>query len=148
MEHFWCMNSPRVNTNSQDSSWPELGGSHYPPPYSIICAWPQDQHPNVILSQDSQVRVPKFPKLGFPRLWNPITLCANLQLRWSLKKSCSLCQKLFNGMWHATYMQGNWGNSWLLMVRSQIGNLTHGPSFDHNLCFKYPNGSCKPILNI
>jgi hypothetical protein len=23
-----------------------------------------------------------------------------------------------------------------------------GPSFDHNLCFRYPNGSCKPILDI
>jgi hypothetical protein len=23
-----------------------------------------------------------------------------------------------------------------------------GPSFGHNLCFKYPNGSCEPILNI
>jgi hypothetical protein len=26
--------------------------------------------------------------------------------------------------------------------------LTPGPSFGHNLCFKCPNGSCKPILNI
>jgi hypothetical protein len=31
---------------------------------------------------------------------------------------------------------------------SKIGNLTLGPSFGHNLCFKYPNGSYKPILNI
>jgi hypothetical protein len=34
------------------------------------------------------------------------------------------------------------------MVRSQIGNLTFGPSFGHNLCCKCPNGSCEPILNI
>jgi hypothetical protein len=34
------------------------------------------------------------------------------------------------------------------MVRNQIDNLTFGPSFGHNLCFKYSNGSCKPILNI
>ncbi len=34
------------------------------------------------------------------------------------------------------------------MVRSQIGTLIVAPSFGHNLCFKYPNGSCKPILNI
>ncbi len=33
-------------------------------------------------------------------------------------------------------------------VRSQIGNLTRNPSFGHNLCFRYSNGSCKPILNI
>jgi hypothetical protein len=34
------------------------------------------------------------------------------------------------------------------VVRSQIATLTFAPSFSHNLCFKYPNGSCKPILNI
>jgi hypothetical protein len=34
------------------------------------------------------------------------------------------------------------------MVRSQITNLTLGPSFGHNLCFKCPNGSCKLILDI
>jgi hypothetical protein len=30
----------------------------------------------------------------------------------------------------------------------QIGNLTHGLSFGHNLCLKYPNVSCKLILDI
>jgi hypothetical protein len=51
-------------------------------------------------------------------------------------------------MWHATWTQGNQGSSWLLIVGSQIANLTPGPSFGHNLCFKNPNGSCKPILDI
>jgi hypothetical protein len=45
-------------------------------------------------------------------------------------------------------MQGKQGDSWLLVVGSQIGNLTHEPSFDHNLCFKYTNESCEPILDI
>jgi hypothetical protein len=51
-------------------------------------------------------------------------------------------------MWHATYTQENHGGSQLLMVEKQIGNLTPGLSLGHNLCFNYPNGSCKPILNI
>ncbi len=34
------------------------------------------------------------------------------------------------------------------MVGSQIGTLIPDPSFGHNLCFKYPNGSWKPILDI
>ncbi len=34
------------------------------------------------------------------------------------------------------------------MVESQIANLTPDPFFGHNLCFKCPNGSCKPILDI
>jgi len=94
------------------------------------------------------VGVPKFPKLGLPQLWRPITLCADLWLRWDLKKSCNPCEQLSNGMWHATYMQGNQGDFWLLMVGSQIHNLTPSPFFGHNFCFKYPNGSCKLILDI
>ncbi len=34
------------------------------------------------------------------------------------------------------------------MVGSQIVNLTPDLSFGHNLCFKCPNTSCEPILNI
>jgi hypothetical protein len=51
-------------------------------------------------------------------------------------------------MWHATYTQVNQGDSWFLVVGSQIGTLTPNPSFSHNLCFKYPNGSCELILDI
>jgi hypothetical protein len=40
------------------------------------------------------------------------------------------------------------GDSQLLVVGSQIGNLTPRPSLNHNLCFNYPNGSCEPILDI
>jgi len=72
LEHFWCTDEPRANTNSQDSPQPGLGGSHHLPPYNILCAWPWDQHPNVILSWGSQVGVPKFPKLGLLQLWKPI----------------------------------------------------------------------------
>jgi len=32
LEHFWCMDEPRPCTNSQDSSWSKLGGSHHLPP--------------------------------------------------------------------------------------------------------------------
>jgi len=92
--------------------------------------------------------VPKFPKLGFSWLWRLITLCSNLWLRWGLKKSCNLRRELSNSMWHATYTQGNRGDFWLLVVESQIDNLTPRPSFGHNLCFKYPNGSCELILDI
>ncbi len=148
LEHFWCTDKPQTNTISQDSPRPRLGGNHHLPPYSIFCAWPRDQHPNVILSRDCQVGVSKFPKLGLPQLWRPITLCANLRLRWGLKKIYNVHWELFNGMWNATCTQGNQGDSRLLVLESQIANLTPSPSFAHNLCFRYPNGSCKPILDI
>jgi len=94
------------------------------------------------------VGVLKLPKLGFPQLWGPITLCVNLCLRWGLKQSCSLCLELFNDMSHTTCTKGNQGDSRLLVVNSQIVNLTPDPSFGHNLCFRCPNGWCEPILNI
>ncbi len=111
-------------------------------------AWPWDNYPNVILSQDSQVEVLKFPKLGLSRFWRPIILCVDLWLRWCLNKIRSPCRIVFNDMWHTTYTQGNWGDSWFLMVNSQIDNLTFDLSFGHNVCFKYPNGSCEPISDI
>ncbi len=99
-------------------------------------------------SWNSQMRVPKFPKLGLLRLWGPITLRVNFQLKWSLKQRCSLRQELFNGVSHATYMQGNRVGFQLLVVGNQIANLTPGLSFGHNLCFTCPNGSYELILDI
>jgi hypothetical protein len=131
-----------------NSPQPGLEGSHHLPPYSIFCASPRGPHPNGILSRDSQMGVPKFSQLGFPQLCRPIILRIDLQLKWSLKKSYSIFWKLFNGMLHATCTRGIWGDSWLLVVRSQIANLIFGPSFGHNLCFKCPNGSCELILDI
>jgi hypothetical protein len=95
-----------------------------------------------------KLEVPKFSKLGFSQLWKPITFCANLRLKWGLKQSCSPRQELSNNMSHVTCTQVNQRDSWLLVVRNQIVNLFFGPYFDHNLCFKYSNGMCEPILNI
>jgi hypothetical protein len=37
-----------------------------------------------------------------------------------------------------------------LIVKSikELGGASLGSSFDQNLCYKYPNESCEPILNI
>jgi hypothetical protein len=86
--------------------------------------------------------------LGLPQLWGPITLSTNLRLIWSLKQSYSPRHEFSNNMLQTTCTQGNQGNSQLLVVRSQIANLTPGPSFDHNLCFRCLNGSYEPILDI
>jgi len=82
------------------------------------------------------------------QLWGPITLCAYLRSRWSLKQSCSLRWELSNSMSHATFTQGNQGDSRLLLVGNQIANLTPDPSFGPNLCFRCPNGMCDLILDI
>jgi hypothetical protein len=51
-------------------------------------------------------------------------------------------------MSHATCTPRNRVNSRFLVGGSRIVSLTPDLSFDHNLCFKCPNGSCEPILNI
>ncbi len=73
---------------------------------------------------------PRSPKLGLSRLWRPITFYVDIQLRWCLMKSCSLRWDLSNVMWHASKSR------------------RFSTSFGHNLCFKYPNGSCEHILDI
>jgi len=91
---------------------------------------------------------PEILIVGTPATLRAITFCAYLRLRWGLKQSCSHFWDLLNGISHATCMRENQGDSQLLMVKSQIGNLTHNPFFGHNLCFKYSNWSYEPILDI
>jgi hypothetical protein len=136
------------NTDTQNSPQPKLGGSHHLPPYSTLCTSPQGPHLNDFLSRNSWMGVPKSPKLGLSQLWSPITLWADLGSRCGLKQSCSPCWEISNGMLHVVYRQVNRVDSWLFIVGNQIGILTPSPSFGHNLCFKCPNGRCKPILNI
>ncbi len=92
--------------------------------------------------------VPKSRKLGLPRLWSPITLQADLWLRCGPKQSCSSPQELSNDMLHVVCRQINRVDSWLFIVRSQIGSLTPTPSFAHNLCFRCLNEQCEPISDI
>jgi hypothetical protein len=114
----------------------------------IVCASPRHPHPNGFLSRDFQGRVPKLSRFGLPRLCEVIILCSDLWLGWNLKKTCSSPWEHSNGLFHSTYMHRRWVDSWLFMVRSQIANLTMGPSFCHNLCWRCSNGPCKLIFNI
>ncbi len=121
-----------------------------PPPsplyYSLCLA--TSPTPKCHLSQDSQIGSPKILEIG-----TPTTLEAHNFLCWPPIEVRSETKfyphrRLSKDMWHAIYMQVNQGDSRLLMVGNQIGNLTPSPSFGHNLCFKYPNRPYKPILNI
>ncbi len=61
LEHFLCKYEPWANTNSQNSSWPGLGGNHHLPLYSISYTWSRGVHLNVILFRDSQVGSHEIP---------------------------------------------------------------------------------------
>jgi len=136
------------NTDTQDSPRPGLGGSHHLPPYSILYNSPWRLHPNGYFSRDSRVGVTKSRQMGLPRLWSPITLRADLGSRCGLKQSCISRRELSNAMLHSRIGHREKVYSRLLVVGSQTGNSTPGPSFGHNLCFRCPNEDCEPILDI
>jgi hypothetical protein len=133
----WATNNLRLTRFTTAWTW----GSHHLPPYSIFCIFPWGPHSNNILSQDSH-------NWDFCNLGGRITLCANLQLQWGLKQSCSPSRKFSNDMSHVTWTFENQVDSWLLVVQNQIVNLTFDLSFGHNLCFKCPNESYEPISDI
>jgi hypothetical protein len=77
-----------------------------------------------------------------------MTYSANLWLRRGLKQIFNPHQKISNDMWHATCMHVIQGDSRLLVVENQIDTLILNLFIGHNLCCKYSNGSCEPILDI
>jgi hypothetical protein len=136
------------NSDSLDSRWPGLGGSHHLPPYSILCSSARRLHRNGSFSWDSQSGVPKLSWFGLPRLWTFITSRPKLGSGWGLNQSCSSRRDLFNAMSHSCWRRREEVDSRLLVVGSQTASLTPGPSFAHNLGCRCPNGSCRAILDI
>jgi len=90
--------------------------------------------------------VSKFPKLGLLWLWGPITLCAELQLKWGLKQSWNSSSRTFQRYVARHLHTKKSGRFPTFSDRSQIVNLISGLSFGHNLCLKCSNGSCKSIF--
>jgi hypothetical protein len=130
-----------------DSPRPGLGGSHHLPPYSILCSSPPRLHPNGTFSRDSQGRVPKLSRVRVLGLWELISPGSDLRLEWGLNQSCSSPWEL-SKMLHSYSKRREEIDSRLLVVGSQTGSLTPGPSFAHNLGCRYPNGTCEAILGI
>ncbi len=145
---FWCWDKSWATLDSLDSPRPELEESHHLPPYSILCVAPPRSRPNGYLSWDSQNGVPKLSWLGFPGLWAVTTSRPNLRSGRGLNKSCSSPQELSDAVSHSPIARQDRVDSRLLMVGSQIGNLTPDLSFTHNLGCRCPNDSCKAILDI
>ncbi len=136
------------NTDTQDSTRPELGGSHHLPPYSILCSSRQRWHPNGHFSRDSRVGVPKSSWVGVSGLWTPISPDCRVRWRRGLKQSCSPRRELSNAVSHFQIGCRDDVDSQLLVVGSQIASLTPGLSFAHNVPCRCPNEQCEPILDI
>jgi hypothetical protein len=115
-------------------------GSTYSSPWRL--------HPNGTFSWDSQGGVPRLSQFGLPGVWASIACCSDLGLGWSLKQSFIFLWELSNAKSHSSCRRRIRVDSRLLVVGSQTGSLTPGPSFDHNVCWKCPNGSCEAISDI
>jgi hypothetical protein len=62
-----------------------------------------------------------------------------------VKQTCNSPWKFSNNVSHSTCTFRGRVNSRLLMIESQIVNLTSSLYFYHNLCCRCPNGSCEAI---
>jgi hypothetical protein len=91
---------------------------------------------------------PKCVPVGLPGLWTAITPRPDLGWRRGLNQSCSPRRELFNAVSHSRSARREQVDSRLLVVGSQTGSLTPGPSFAHNLSCKCPNDQCEAILGI
>ncbi len=132
MEHFWCMNEAQTHKTHHGL---DLGEATT---FLLIVLSMSSHGANTQMSfyiGTPKLGVLKFPKLGLSRLWGPLTHYENFWLKWCLNNNYSPCRNFSNDMSLATCTQGNQSDFKLLMVGSQISNLTPNLSFGHNLCF-------------
>ncbi len=83
-----------------------------------------------------------------PGTWELITPDCRVQSRWGLNQSCSPRWDLSNVVSHSQIRCQKEVDSRLLVVGSQTASLTPGPSFAHNLGYRYSNDQCEAIFDI
>jgi hypothetical protein len=127
---------------------PDSGVSHHLTPYSILCISPRRLHPNGTFCWDSRNGVPKLSRVRVSGLWTATAPRPNLGSGRVLNQSCSSCWELSNAVSHFSRKRREEVDSRLLMVGSQIANLTPSSSFAHNLSYICPNGQCEAIFDI
>ncbi|CAK9876828.1 unnamed protein product [Sphagnum jensenii] len=91
---------------------------------------------------------PETVQGGVPGLWELITPDCKLGSQRGLNQSCSPRQDLSNGVSHSPFRGRKGIDARLLVVGSQIANLTPGPSFAHNFPDRCSNGPCEAIFDI
>jgi len=91
---------------------------------------------------------PEIVPGGVLGLWELITPDCEVWSRRGLNQTCSPRRHLFNDVSHSQFGGRKEVDSRLLVVGSQTGSLTPGPSFAHNLGDRCPNGQCEAIFDI
>jgi len=91
---------------------------------------------------------PETVPVGVPGLWKLVTPDCRVWSWQGLNQSCSPRRDLSNAVLHSQFGGREEVDSRLLVVGSQIGSLTPGLSFAHNLSCRCPNGQCEAIFDI
>jgi hypothetical protein len=91
---------------------------------------------------------PETVLVGVLGLWDLITPDCRVRSRRGLNQSCSSPRDLFNAVLHSRIGCREEVDSRLLVIRSQIANLTPDLSFAHNLGCKCPKDQYQAILDI
>jgi hypothetical protein len=85
---------------------------------------------------------------GLPGLWDIIASHLDLRSRQGLNQTCIPLWELSKAASHSPSARRERVDSRLLVVGSQIANLTPGPSFAHNLGYICPNDQCEAISDM
>jgi hypothetical protein len=85
---------------------------------------------------------------GLPELWTATTPDYGVRSQRGLNQSYSPRRDLSNAVSHSQFGRRKEVDSRLLVVGSQIANLTPDPSFTDNLGCRCPNGQCEAIFDI
>jgi hypothetical protein len=135
-----------------DSPRPGLGGSHYLPHIVYSAALRRGYIQMALFPGTPKLESRNCPRLesqvGVPGLWTAIAPRPEFGLGQALNQSCSSRRELSNAMSHSLRRRQKEVDSRLLVVGSQTGSLTPGPSFAHKLGCRCPNGQCEAILDI
>jgi hypothetical protein len=91
---------------------------------------------------------PETVPSGVPGLWELITPDCKVGSRRGLNQTCSPRRDLSNDVSHSQFGGREEVDSRLLVVGSQTGSLTPGPSFAPNLGYRCPNDQCEAIFYI
>jgi hypothetical protein len=91
---------------------------------------------------------PEIVPGGVPGLWELITPDCEVWSRRGLNQTFSPRRDLFNDVSHSQFGGREKVDCWLLVVGSQTASLTPGPSFAHNLGYRYSNDQCEAIFYI
>ncbi len=124
------------NTDTQNSPRPELEGSHYFPPYIILCGWLRSLHPNGFSLPGVPSASLEIALAGILATLEPHNFANRPRIEVWFEAKLQLSLRAFQ-QYVTRCLQTN--KSGRFPTFSGRASLTPGPSFGHNFSFKCLN---------